>query len=139
MYFNDWKVTINGKGSHDVVTNEDTLLILQDYQHVEIALKLVNDTIQVKSLGYGEDVSNKYSLDYNDIDFSMSNFEIEDKTMQQEITEYLREIIKSTLKISDFGLVERSHEDKEWKNNITHQEVMNNDLIIKEYIGLVNA
>lgn len=26
-------------------------------------------------------VSNKYSLDYNDIDFSMSNFEIEDKTM----------------------------------------------------------
>ena len=39
---------------HDVVTNEDTLLILQDYQHVEIALKLVNDTIQVKSLGYGE-------------------------------------------------------------------------------------
>lgn len=69
----------------------------------------------------------------------MSNFEIEDKTMQQEITEYLREIIKSTLKISDFGLVERSHEDKEWKNNITHQEVMNNDLIIKEYIGLVNA
>ncbi|MES5412679.1 hypothetical protein [Staphylococcus hominis] len=84
-------------------------------------------------------MSNKYSLDYNDIDFSMSNFEIEDKTMQQEITEYLREIIKSTLKISDFGLVERSHEDKEWKNNITHQEVMNNDLIIKEYIGLVNA
>ena len=57
MYFNDWKVTINGKGSHDVVTNEDTLLILQDYQHVKIALKLVNDTIQVKSLGYGEDVS----------------------------------------------------------------------------------
>ena len=57
MYFNDWKVTINGKGSHDVVTNEDTLLILQDYQHVEIALKLVKDTIQVKSLGYGEDVS----------------------------------------------------------------------------------
>lgn len=84
-------------------------------------------------------MSNKYSLDYNDIDFSMSNFEIEDKTMQQEITEYLREIIKSTLKISDFGLVERSNEDKEWKNNITHQEVINNDLIIKEFIGLVNA
>ena len=59
--------------------------------------------------------------------------------MQQEITEYLREIIKSTLKISDFGLVERSHEDEEWKNKITQQEIMNNDLIIKEYIGLVNA
>ena len=57
MYFNDWKVTINGKCSHDVVTNEDTLLILQGYQHIEIALKLVDDTIQVKSLGYGEDIS----------------------------------------------------------------------------------
>ncbi|WP_049324067.1 hypothetical protein [Staphylococcus epidermidis] len=57
MYFNDWKVTINGKDSHDVVTNEDTLLILQGYQHIEIALKLVDDTIQVKSLGYGEDIS----------------------------------------------------------------------------------
>ncbi len=57
MYFNDWKVTIDGKGTHDVVSNEDTLLILQGYQHVEIALKIVNDTIQVKSLGYGEEVS----------------------------------------------------------------------------------
>ncbi|WP_436855553.1 hypothetical protein [Staphylococcus caeli] len=56
MQFNNWNVTINGKGSHDVVVSEDTLLILQNYQHVEIALKIVNDTIQVKSLGYGEDV-----------------------------------------------------------------------------------
>ena len=37
--FNEWNVTVNGKGSHDVVVNEDTLLILQGYQHVEIALK----------------------------------------------------------------------------------------------------
>lgn len=56
MQFNDWNVTINGKGAHDVVASKDTLLILQGYQHVEIALKIVNDTIQVKSLGYGEDV-----------------------------------------------------------------------------------
>ena len=39
------------------MTNEDTLLILKGYQHIEIALKLVDDTIQVKSLGYGEDIS----------------------------------------------------------------------------------
>ncbi|WP_436860877.1 hypothetical protein [Staphylococcus caeli] len=56
MQFNNWNVTINGKGSHDVVVSEDTLLILQSYKHVEIALKIVNDTIQVKPLGYGEDV-----------------------------------------------------------------------------------
>lgn len=34
MQFNDWKIIINGKGSHDVVASEDTLLILQGYQHV---------------------------------------------------------------------------------------------------------
>ena len=55
--FNEWSVTVNGKGSHDVVVNEDTLLFLQGYQHVEIALKIDNDTIKEKYLGYNEDVS----------------------------------------------------------------------------------
>lgn len=57
MQFNDWNITINGKGSHDVVVNDDTLLILQGFQRVEIALKIKNGSIQVKSLGYNEDVS----------------------------------------------------------------------------------
>lgn len=39
MEFNNWKVNFNGKGSYNIVTNEDTLLVLQNYQHVEIALK----------------------------------------------------------------------------------------------------
>ena len=45
------------KGSHDVVVNDDTLLILQGFQRVEIALKIKNDFMQIKSLGYSEDVS----------------------------------------------------------------------------------
>ncbi|MBM9447807.1 hypothetical protein ACQE30_07690 [Staphylococcus cohnii] len=57
MQFNNWNVTINGKGSHDVVVNDDTLLILQGFQRVEIALKIKNDFMQIKSLGYSEDVS----------------------------------------------------------------------------------
>ena len=54
MKFREWTITINGKGPINVVANEDTLLILQEYQHVEVALN--NETVQVKSLGYNEDV-----------------------------------------------------------------------------------
>ncbi|RIN43258.1 Panacea domain-containing protein [Staphylococcus succinus] len=82
---------------------------------------------------------NKYSDSYKELEFSMNDFDIEDKTMKKEITEYLREIIRSTYKVSDFGLVERSHEDKEWNKNIANQSEMDNELIIKEYIEIVNA
>ena len=41
MKFREWTITINGKGPINVVANEDTLLILQEYQHVEVALKLI--------------------------------------------------------------------------------------------------
>ena len=54
MKFREWTITINGKGPINVVANEDTLLILQKYQHVEVALKIDNETVQVKSLGYNE-------------------------------------------------------------------------------------
>lgn len=57
MEFNNWKVNLNGKGSYNIVTNEDTLLVLQNYQHVEIALKFENENIQVKSLGYGQNLN----------------------------------------------------------------------------------
>lgn len=56
MKFREWTITINGKVPINVVANEDTLLILQEYQHVEVALKIDNETVQVKSLGYNEDV-----------------------------------------------------------------------------------
>ncbi|MBA8759130.1 hypothetical protein [Staphylococcus coagulans] len=57
MIFNNWNITINGKGSYETITNEDTLLILLNYQHVEFALKMEEDSIQVKSLGYNHNVT----------------------------------------------------------------------------------
>lgn len=57
MKFNNWTVTINGKGSYNVVRDEDTLVILENYQHVALYLKLENGSIKVKSLSYGNDVS----------------------------------------------------------------------------------
>ncbi|UXS59921.1 hypothetical protein [Staphylococcus ureilyticus] len=57
MEFNNWTVTINGKGSYNIVRDEDTLVILENYQHVALYLNLENDAIKVKSLSYGNDVS----------------------------------------------------------------------------------
>ncbi|MDU3950525.1 MAG: hypothetical protein E7H07_06335 [Staphylococcus epidermidis] len=45
MKFREWTITINGKGPINVVANED-----------KVALKIDNETVQVKSLGYNEDV-----------------------------------------------------------------------------------
>lgn len=72
MEFKNWKVNLNGKGSYNIVTNEDTLLILQNYQHVEIALKFENENIQVKSLGYGQNlninpVTNEITINVTDL------------------------------------------------------------------------
>ncbi|HDU1342310.1 TPA: hypothetical protein REW55_001446 [Staphylococcus pseudintermedius] len=57
MEFNNWKVNLKGKGSYNIVTSDDTLLVLQNYQHVELALKFENENIQVKSLGYGQNLN----------------------------------------------------------------------------------
>ncbi|MDU0462133.1 hypothetical protein [Staphylococcus ureilyticus] len=57
MEFNNWTVTINGKGSYNIVRDEDTLVILENYQHIALYLNLENDAIKVKSLSYGNDVS----------------------------------------------------------------------------------
>ena len=47
MEFNNWTVTINGKGSYNIVRDEDTLVILENYQHVALYLKLENDAIKL--------------------------------------------------------------------------------------------
>lgn len=69
--FNNWTVTINGKGSYNIVRDEDTLVILENYQHVALYLKLENDTIKVKSLSYGNDVS--FNVDTREIIVNVTN------------------------------------------------------------------
>lgn len=69
--FNNWTVTINGKGSYNIVRDEDTLVILENYQHVTLYLKLENDAIKVKSLSYGNDVS--FNVDTREIIVNVIN------------------------------------------------------------------
>lgn len=83
--------------------------------------------------------NNKHNNVYNDMEFNIDDLNGTDETMKKEITEYLREIIRSTYKVSDFGLVERTHEDKAWKDKIDIQGEMDSQAIINEYIEVVNA
>ena len=48
------------------------LLILQKYQHVEVALKIDNETVQVKSLGYNEDIIINHNT--KEITINVTNF-----------------------------------------------------------------
>lgn len=84
-------------------------------------------------------VKNKYQKMVENCKFKVENINIADKTMTEEVTEYLRELIRNTNEVSDFSLVERSHEDKEWAKNIGTQGAMDNDNIISEYKEIVNG
>ncbi|UMT76021.1 hypothetical protein ML435_01750 [Staphylococcus roterodami] len=59
MEFNNWKVIIKGKGAYEIISDDNTLVVLENSQHVALYLKVENDTIKVKSLSYGNDVSFK--------------------------------------------------------------------------------
>lgn len=74
-----------------------------------------------------------------DCSFDVNHIGIDDETMKKEVIEYLRELIRNTSEVSDFGLVERSHEDEEWQEKVKKQETMDNDNIIKEYKEVVNG
>ncbi|MDU3978941.1 MAG: hypothetical protein E7H18_04440 [Staphylococcus epidermidis] len=60
MKFREWTITINGKGPINVVANED------------IALKIDNETVQVKSLGYNEDIIINHNT--KEITINVTNF-----------------------------------------------------------------
>ncbi|MCO0860976.1 hypothetical protein [Staphylococcus pasteuri] len=62
MKFNNWNIIINGLNSrHEIISNNETFLILERNQHAELVLKLDSDIIKVKSIGY----SNELSIDTN--------------------------------------------------------------------------
>ena len=53
---------------------------------------------------------------------------------EESINELIEQVIKQTDEMGDFTLVERSHEDEEWKNAFDQgQKEMDKDKIIDEY------
>lgn len=63
-----------------------------------------------------------------------------ENTQEEEVLSYINETFQQLNEISDFGLVERSHLDKAWKEPYSQYEIgatssqsMDSDLIIEEY------
>jgi uncharacterized phage-associated protein len=57
-----------------------------------------------------------------------------------EVKKFIDELFEQIDSVSDFALVDRSHEDNVWKEAFKTDSIMDNDEIIKEYIErYVNA
>ncbi|AVP36143.1 hypothetical protein DOS70_05035 [Staphylococcus felis] len=55
MKFNGWIITIKYNGEHEVVTNENTLLVIDEEYDVALVLKETNGFIKVSHVNYGSD------------------------------------------------------------------------------------
>lgn len=79
------------------------------------------------------DVYKEQNLEeYNDKDIFKNN---------EDVEEYIKSVLDEILPVSDFKLVEVSHEDNCWKNNFDpeseyHNKVIKGDDIINEYAKL---
>ncbi|MBI5975725.1 hypothetical protein [Staphylococcus canis] len=52
MKFNDWIITIKYEGEHEVVKNEDTLLVINENYDVVLVLKEQNGFMKVSRVNY---------------------------------------------------------------------------------------
>ncbi|MCD8916311.1 hypothetical protein K2V61_12255 [Staphylococcus simulans] len=69
MIFNNWKINIKTSKEYEVVTNSETLVILEDKQHASTILKVKDSSINVKSLGFGNEVM--FNMKEKEIDIYM--------------------------------------------------------------------
>lgn len=75
--------------------------------------------------------ANKTGDYYNDIDIHDSIYEVE---KNQEIKKFIDELFEQIYSVSDFTLVDRSHEDEVWKDAYKNKTAMDKDKIIEEYM-----
>jgi uncharacterized phage-associated protein len=69
--------------------------------------------------------------DYTDENIAEAVREIESK---HEVKHFIDELFKQIDSVSDFGLVDRSHQDDVWKNAYKNGTTIDKELIIGEYI-----
>lgn len=55
MHFNGWKITIKYDGKYEVVTNDDTLIIVDEEYDVALALKYLEGFMKISHVNYGSD------------------------------------------------------------------------------------
>lgn len=68
---------------------------------------------------YGPVMPEVYAKQKYDLgSYSQEDYAFEDKTVDNEIKKFIDELSEQTIELSDFALVDRSHEDETWKKAI---------------------
>ena len=71
MKFREWTTTINGKGPINVVATK-ILYHITEISTCRSSIKIDNETVQVKSLGYNEDIIINHNT--KEITINVTNF-----------------------------------------------------------------
>lgn len=57
MKFNNWNIIFVGKDDYDILTNDDKIILIQNFENVEVALIVNDNSVQIKQVGYSNDVT----------------------------------------------------------------------------------
>ncbi|HCY4743323.1 TPA: hypothetical protein O1U81_002691, partial [Staphylococcus aureus] len=55
MVFNDWEINVVYSGEHEVVTNEKSLFVIDEFYDVAIAIYYLDGKLKVAHVNYGSD------------------------------------------------------------------------------------
>ncbi|MDP4447470.1 hypothetical protein [Staphylococcus hyicus] len=52
MKFNNWNIIFEGKDDYDILTNDNKIILIQNFENVEAALIVNDNSVQIKQVGY---------------------------------------------------------------------------------------
>ncbi|AJC95870.1 hypothetical protein KJB58_08640 [Staphylococcus hyicus] len=59
MKFNNWNIIFEGKDDYDILTNDNKIILIQNFENVEAALIVNDNSVQIKQVGYTNDITIK--------------------------------------------------------------------------------
>lgn len=57
MKFNNWNIIFEGKDDYDILTNDNKIILIQNFENVEAALIVNDNSVQIKQVGYTNDIT----------------------------------------------------------------------------------
>ncbi|QDX00968.1 hypothetical protein DWB90_07650 [Staphylococcus chromogenes] len=57
MKFNNWTIIFEGKRDYEVLTNDNIIVLIQNFENVEVALIVNENSVQIKQVGFSNDVT----------------------------------------------------------------------------------
>ena len=57
MKFNNWTIILKGIRDYEVLTNDNIIVLIQNFENVEVALIVNKNSVQIKQVGFSNDVT----------------------------------------------------------------------------------